>query len=241
MVRRFVAERIGSEHLIPLLVSGNTVTREMFDLLPYQFVIKANHGSAMNKIVQNKKDVDYKDLKKETDRWLSRNFYMGSRETQYRNIPPFVIAEKLMLDENGEIPKDYKIHCFNHRGSKHFVIQVDSDRFNGHVRDYYTSDWERIYLTVKYPNSQKAEPLEKPPALDNIIKLADMLAQGFSYVRVDLYAINGKVYFGEMTFTPGSGFERFVPHSMDEKWGEWFDLPRQLSLQKQADLDSPVS
>ena len=149
--------------------------------------------------------------------WLTRNFYMGSRETQYCNISPFIVVEKLMLDENGEISKDYKIHCFDCQGNKRFIVQVDSDRFNGHVRDYYTSEWERICLTVKYPNSQKTESLKKPPALNDLIKIADVLSQGFSYVRVDLYAISGKVYFGEMTFTPGSGFERFVPHSMDEK------------------------
>ena len=95
-----------------------------------------------------------------------------------------------MLDENGEISKDYKIHCFDCQGNKRFIVQVDSDRFNGHVRDYYTSEWERICLTVKYPNSQKTESLKKPPALNDLIKIADVLSQGFSYVRVDLYAIS---------------------------------------------------
>ncbi|WP_456269877.1 hypothetical protein M1D97_06275 [Kushneria sp. AK178] len=235
-VRDFVAQRLGQAHLIPLLASGPALTRDMFNALPEQFVIKANHGSAMNRIVTDKRTLSFEALKRQTDDWLSRNFYMGSRETQYRHIAPQLIVEKLMLDDSGNIPADYKFHCFNGAETSHCIVQVDSDRFNGHCRDYFTTDWQWLPLQVKYANSAESRRPSRPDNLEALIEAARTLSAGFAYVRVDLYSIQGQVYFGEMTFTPGSGFERFEPHHVDEQWGDYFDLDHQLSLHTLDDL-----
>lgn len=235
-VRDFVADTLGQQHLIPMLASGPVLTREMFNILPGQFVIKANHGSAMNRIVTDKSSLSFDELKRQTDDWLSRNFYMGSRETQYRHIAPQLVVERLMLDDSGNIPADYKFHCFNGAEGSHCVIQVDSDRFNGHCRDYFTTDWQWLPLQVKYANSDASRRPARPDTLETLLDCARTLSKGFAYVRVDLYSIQGRVYFGEMTFTPGSGFERFEPYHVDEQWGEYFDLEQQLSLHTLEDL-----
>ena len=237
VVRNFVAKKLGQQHLIPLLASNPVLTREMFDALPEQFVIKANHGSAMNRIVTDKSTLSFVELKRQTDDWLSRNFYMGSRETQYRHIAPQLIVEQLMLDDSGSIPADYKFHYFNGAEHSHCFVQVDSDRFNGHYRDYFTTDWQWLPLQVKYANSPESRRPARPDNLLALIECARTLSKGFAYVRVDLYSIQGKVYFGEMTFTPGSGFERFEPYHVDEQWGEHFDLEHQLSLHTLEDLE----
>lgn len=236
-VRDFVAQRLGQQHLIPLLASNPVLTRDMFEALPEQFVIKGNHGSAMNRIVTDKSALSFDELKRQTDGWLSRNFYMGSRETQYRNIAPQLVVEQLMLDDSGNIPADYKFHCFNSAEQSHCIIQVDSDRFKGHCRDYFTTDWQRLPLKVKYANSSASRLPTRPDNLEALIECAKTLSQGFAYVRVDLYSLQGQVYFGEMTFTPGSGFERFEPSHFDEQWGEYFDLEHQLSLHTREDLE----
>ncbi|WP_158521503.1 ATP-grasp fold amidoligase family protein [Kushneria konosiri] len=236
-VRDFVAQRLGQQHLIPLLASNPVLTRDMFEALPEQFVIKSNHGSAMNRIVTDKSALSFKELKRQTDGWLSRNFYMGSRETQYRNIAPQLVVEQLMLDDSGNIPADYKLHCFNSTEASRCIIQVDSDRFNGHCRDYFTTDWQRLPLKVKYANSSASRLPTRPDNLEALIECAKTLSQGFAYVRVDLYSLQGQVYFGEMTFTPESGFGRFEPGHFDEQWGKYFDLEHQLSLHTREDLE----
>ncbi|MCK0744801.1 ATP-grasp fold amidoligase family protein [Chromohalobacter nigrandesensis] len=240
-VRDYVADRIGADRLIPLLANQPVLTRHLFDTLPAQFVIKANHGSAMNRIVFDKQALDYEALKKETDTWVACNFYTSSRETQYRHIDPTILVERLMLDEDGNVPRDYKIHCFRKNGAQKMVLQVDSDRLGDHTRDFYTSDWERVPLRAKYPTSPNTQEPTPPACLQELLECADQLSEGFSYVRVDLYVINNHVYFGEMTFTPGSGFIRFDPEAVDEDWGRWFDLPYQLSLRDKNDLHDPAA
>lgn len=236
VVRDFVAETLGRAHLIPLLASGPSLTCDMFDALPDQFVIKANHGSAMNRIVTNKSALSFNELKRQTDGWLSRNFYMGSRETQYRHIAPQLVVEQLMLDDSGNVPADYKFHCFHDAEGSHCVIQVDSDRFNCHCRDYFTLDWQWLPIQVKYANSPESRRPTRPDTLPALIECAKALSKGFAYVRVDLYSLQGQAYFGEMTFTPGSGFERFEPPHVDQQWGAYFDLDHQLSLHTREDL-----
>ncbi|WP_106477819.1 ATP-grasp fold amidoligase family protein [Phytohalomonas tamaricis] len=237
-VRDFVAAQIGEEYLIPLIDSAPRLSRKMFDALPEAFVIKANHGSAMNHIVFNKAQVSFAQLRQETDRWISRNFYCGSRETQYRQIPRRVLVERLMTDRNGTVPVDYKFHCFRKNGKPYIIVQVDSDRFDDHCRDYFTADWQRLPLKVKYPNSPEGRHPVRPEQLDALLQAATTLANGFAYVRVDLYVVQGRVYFGEMTFTPGSGFERFEPPTFDRAWGDLFDLEHQLSLFTLKDLEA---
>ena len=236
-VRDFVAGRLGDEYLIPLIAAMPRLTHELFDSLPDSFVIKANHGSAMNHIVFNKDEITFEDLRWETDGWMCRDYSASSREAQYRNIPPQLVIEKLITDAESNIPSDYKLHCFNPGdGQRHAVIQVDSDRFGDHTRDYFDANWQRLALRAKYPNSSLDNMPSRPEKLDSLVETAWRLADGFAYVRVDLYVVRGHIYFGEMTFTPESGFMRFEPHEVDLQWGEWFDLQRQLALYELEDI-----
>lgn len=237
-VREFVASRIGEKHLIPLIATAPRLTKDLFDSLPKQFAIKANHGSAMNHIVFDKSAVDYKSLLWETDGWLCRNYFVSSRESQYRRIPPRLVIEQLMVDDQGKVPSDYRIHCFNPKlGERHSIIQVDSDSSDNHTRDYFDTDWQRLALQAKYPNSPEEMIPPRPALLNELLDIAWRLAEGFAYVRVDLYVVQGTVYFGEMTFTPVSGFMPFNPPELDKQWGEWFNLDHQLSLRTLEDIE----
>ncbi|MCT8469061.1 hypothetical protein KZO85_10745 [Chromohalobacter canadensis] len=236
-VRKFVEKRIGKEHLVPLVGHEERLTREFFNSLPESFVIKANHGSAMNHIVLDKKDINFIALRRETDKWLSRNYFVSSREAQYRSIPPCIIVETLLTDSLGKVPSDYRVHCFHAKSEeKHTIIQVDSDSLGNHTRDYFDQNWNQLDIQGKYPNSYTERLPLKPKELEGLIRTAWKLAKGFSYVRVDLYLISGHIYFGEMTFTPVSGFMPLTPSTIDKQWGDWFDLDHQLSLSTLDDL-----
>lgn len=219
-VREHIAKVIGEEYLIPLILESTSPTAVTSSSLPdYPVIVKTNHASGKVFIVKNKQAEDFSAMHKELNSQLKYNFYHSLREWQYKNIKPRVIVEKLLMDENGEIPKDYKIHCFNGQPK---YIQVDSDRFSEHKRVIYNLDWQKLDIQLRFP---AGEAESAPNCLDEMIKLATKLADNFNYIRVDFYEVNSKVYFGEMTFTPGSGMEPFTPSEYDREWGSLFKLP----------------
>lgn len=240
-VRNFVEKRIGKEHLIPLLGFDKRLNIQLFNSLPNSFAIKANHGSAMNHIVLDKQKTNFKDLQKETENWLSKNYFVSSREAQYRSIPPCIVIEELLKDSFGNPPSDYRVHCFHAKPEDHHtIIQVDSESSTNHTRDYFDENWRPLNIQGKYPNSPKERIPTKPKELESLVTTAWKLAKGFSYVRVDLYLISGHIYFGEMTFTPVSGFMPFTPPEVDKQWGDWFNLDHQLSLHTVNDLKEKI-
>ena len=132
---------------------------------------------------------------------------------------PEIIIEELLLDNLGNIPDDIKCFCFH--GKLHF-IQVDYDRFVNHGRAMYDVSWNKIPAELHYPDLGKN--IDKPENLNNIIEVSESLSQGFDFVRVDLYNINNKIYFGELTNYPGNGLEKFKPHIYDEKFGNLLNI-----------------
>jgi hypothetical protein len=220
-VRNHIRRTVGEEYLIPLIADPVTFTREVFDALPQAFVMKANHGSGFIEIVRDKSKTSFEELKRLADRWLATDFYRVARERHYRNIERRIFFEELLLDPSGQIPADIKFHCFAGRkmGKPAIYIAVITDRFGAHpCGDMYDGDWNRLDVKIgHYPRS--AEPAPRPGNFDAMRSIATRLAADFEYVRVDLYGPSDKIYFGELTFTPGAGVFPMQPHRVDLEWG----------------------
>ncbi len=207
-VREWVADTIGEQYLIPLLGVWDHYDEIDFSKLPEKFVLKTNNGSGTNLVVTDKASIDHKKAKRDFEFWLKQDFAFSGRgyELHYSLIKPKIIAEKYMTDKTGEL-NDYKFLCFN--GEPHFVW-VDVGRYSKHCRNVYDLEWNlQPWKQFTYDNSEK--PIPKPENLQTMIELARKLSKGFGHVRVDLYNIDGNIYFGEMTFTNGKGFEMIYP------------------------------
>lgn len=224
LVREWVKEEIGEEHLVPLLGVWDNFDDIDFDALPNQFVLKTNHGSGSVYIVKDKSKLDINDARNKFDGWMSKNFAFGfGFEMQYLNVPPKIIAEEY-LEEFDQV-YDYKFVCFN--GECKF-IWVDTDRFTGHKRTLFTTDWQVMDEYIIHPKSDRALP--KPKCLEEMIKYAEKMSRDFAHARVDFYEVNGHVYFGEMTFTSSSGTENPTPASFGIQMGNWLTLPEKKPL-----------
>lgn len=219
-VRDYVKAKIGEDHLIPLISAPLVFTEAVFDMLPNAFVMKANHGSSFVEIVRDKSQFTFAQLQEVAGRWISTDFYKIARERHYREIQPRIFFEDLLLDESGQIPADYKVHCFGDgSGAPQMFIVVISDRFGSETRgDVYDAQWNNLDVTIgDYPRS--AAPQPRPHNLASILETAAVLSEDFSYVRVDLYAPKNGIYFGELTFTPGAGVVPMRPDRVDFEWG----------------------
>lgn len=215
-VRAYVEQKIGSKYLIPLLFHTKNADEIKPENLPdSNFIIKANHNSSGGLIVRDKSSVDWGAARKRFKRTLKENYFYSSREWQYKNIEPRIIAEELLTYEDGSIPEDYKFHCFN--GKLAFVM-IDFDRFGSlRTRNLYDTDWNLIPCNWGRPYGKD---LEKPDNFDEMKMIVEKLAQDFIYVRVDLYLVKGSIYFGEITFHHNSGHQKFIQEEWDYKFGE---------------------
>jgi hypothetical protein len=227
-VRKFVKKTIGDSHFVPLLGTWEKFSDIDFDKLPSRFVLKATHGSAYVFVCQDKSSLDLKALEKKVNKWLSENFYYKTREKQYKDIKPRIIAEKYLEDENGELI-DYKIFCYD--GQPRF-IEVVWGRFTDNKGDVYKDlNWKTLDIGyVGFPYSKRK--LFRPKNLEALLEIARKLSKPFTFVRVDLYSVKNKIYFGEITFTPGNGMERFDPPESDYQLGEFVDLTKYNSQLK---------
>lgn len=222
LVRDWVKTKIGEEYLIPILGVWDDFDQIDFNTLPNQFCLKMNHGSGMNFVVKDKAQMNMRKARKLFKAWEQTPFYAGTLELQYRDIPRKIIAEKYIEEMSGSL-MDYKIHCFH---GKPFMIQVLCDRdLESHTAKdaYYDINWNRDYTLISSFTSVDWE-IEKPDNLESMIALAERLSKGIKYVRVDLYNLNGKILFGEMTFTPKSGVGEWVHKDNGEKFGKMLYL-----------------
>lgn len=218
-VRDYVRDKIGEAHLIPLIAVPETFTREVFDALPTSFVMKANHGCAFVEVVRDKSQTSFEELSKLAKKWLSIDYYRVSRERHYRFIEPRLYFEQLLVDSEGRIPADLKIHVFGgHPEGPRIQWMIIADRFGDARGDIYDENWRR--MDVRFgPYAPSDKPIPRPAYWDKVQYVAARLAEEFDYVRVDLYALGDQVYFGELTFTPGAGRMRFHPDSHEYYWG----------------------
>ena len=220
-VRKYIAETIGEEYLIPLIGAWDKFEEIDFSRLPNQFVLKCTHDSGGVFICKDKSKFNIESARKKINKLLKRNYYYHAREWPYKNIKPRIIAEKYMVDESEKELKDYKIFCFNGEPK---IIQVDYNRFEYHKRNIYDLEWNYIEAKIKYPNDDSVI-IDKPAKLNEMIILAKKLSKNIPHVRVDFYSIYNDLYFGEMTFYHGSGFEYITPKELSKEMGNWINLP----------------
>lgn len=220
-VKKYVDKILGWGYTIPTLGVWDKFDEIDFESLPNQFVLKCTHDSEGIVIIKDKAKLDKTAAKEKIESALKQNFYYIGREWPYKNVKPRIIAEQYMEDHvDGEL-RDYKFFCFNGEPKAMFIA---SDRALDHVKfDYYDLEFNHLNIRQKYPNAQ--EPLRKPVTFDKMIELSKALSKGYPHVRVDFYEVNGKVYFGELTFYHFSGFMPFEPSEWDEVFGNWLILP----------------
>ena len=223
--KKYVANIIGEEHIIPIIGVWDKFEDIDFKGLPNQFVLKCTHDTGGLIICKDKEKINLKEVKKKINKSLKRNFYYYGREWPYKNVKPRIIAEKYMVDESGVELKDYKIFCFD--GKAKFIL-VDFGRFSDHYRNIYDLDWNLLDLKIKFPINAEHQ-IEKPVNLNEMIELAEKLSKNIPHVRVDFYNVRGKIYFGELTFFHGSGFTKIEPEEWDEKIGEYIKLPKTIN------------
>ncbi|WP_071460919.1 ATP-grasp fold amidoligase family protein [Bacillus massilinigeriensis] len=215
LVRNYVKNVIGQEYLIPLIGKWAAFDDIDFDMLPNSFVLKTNHGSGTNIIVKDKNRFDKKTAKILVNGWMKTDFgYSHGFELHYSDITRMIFVEQY-IETKGNDLQDYKFLCFD--GKAHFCW-VDVDRNGDHRRNVYDLNWDLQPWGQVKKNTDNVIP--KPENFELMITLAEKLATGFSHVRVDLYNVDGKIYFGEMTFTNGSGYDLIYPRKYDLKLGE---------------------
>ncbi|WP_441986096.1 ATP-grasp fold amidoligase family protein [Microvirga sp. 2YAF29] len=223
-VRDYVRERVGERYLIPVYKITTDMESIQFEELPSSFAMKASHGCGWNEFVRDNDGRNTEFLRKKAQHWLGQNFYHVRRERHYKEIPPRIMFEELLIDR-GVQPNDYKIHCFRRNDALTQIIQVHFDRFGDHKVNFFTADWEAIPLSHGYKSLPPTQ-VQPPENLEEMLNVARILSSDLNYVRVDLYSLGGKIYFGEMTFTPGAGLMCFNPLCADKQWASLFDPDR---------------
>ena len=221
-VRKYISEKIGEEYLIPLLGVYKHFDEIDFNKLPNQFVLKCTHDSGGVVICKDKSNFDIESAKKKFGKYLNRNYYYNSREWPYKFIEPRIICEQYMVDEREDELKDYKFMCFNGEVKCSFVC-LNRNSSKGLNVDFYDMEWEPMPFERHYPSS--GEITQRPNQFDKMVGFSEQLSNDIPFVRVDFYEIDGQLYFGELTFYPGSGFEEFNPERYDYLLGSWINLP----------------
>lgn len=219
-VKKYVADIISEEYIIPTLGVWDQFDDIDFSLLPDQFVLKCTHDSGGLVICADKKQLNMEEARNKINASLKHDYYLNGREWPYKKVPRRIIAEKYMAKADGSIPEDYKILNFN---GKPQIIQVDLGRFTNHRKKLFRPDWTELDFDFNYP-TEREYTLDKPAVLDKMLDLAKTLSKGYSFLRTDFYVIDNKIYFGELTLYPASGFGRFSPEKWDTEIGGWITL-----------------
>jgi hypothetical protein len=217
-VRDYVAGKGGSDYLVPLLWSGDKPEEIPFDKLPLKFVIKTNHGCDYNIIVLDRKTIDQSEIRRLLKKWLGPNpgqVHSLGIAWGYYKIRPTIIIESF-IGENDKAPDDYKFFCFSGRVE---FLKIDFDRFEGHAEKFFDRDLNRLDL-VERGLKQYQGKIDLPDNIKDMIRVAESLSEGFDFIRVDLYNVKNKIYFGEFTPYPGGVSAKFEPDSFDYVFGE---------------------
>lgn len=222
-VKPYIAKTIGKEYVIPTYGVWSQFDEIDFDSLPEQFVLKCTHDSGGLVICRSKSELDRNAAKKKIEKCLRKNYYNYAREWPYKDVQPRILAEKYMEDETSHDLKDYKFFAFDGVVKALFVASdrqiVDEEtKF-----DFFDADYNHLDIRNGHPNS--VELPDKPQNFDKMKHLAEVLSVNIPEVRVDFYDVNGRVYFGELTFSHFAGLRAFEPQEWDLTFGSWISLP----------------
>jgi len=219
-VKKYVAQQIGEEYIIPTLGVWEQFDDIDFDDLPNQFVLKCTHDSGGLVICRDKAKLDMEAARMKLQKSLSNNYYKHGREWPYKNVKPRIIAEKYMEDSKTQELRDYKFFAFDGEVKAVFIA---SDRYSDEETkfDFFDSDFNHLPFTNGHPNADITP--QKPMCFEKMKTLAAKLSVKLPQIRVDFYEVDGKVYFGEMTFFHWSGMKPFDPPEWDEIFGGWIN------------------
>lgn len=224
-VKEYVAKKIGAEYIIPTLAIYNNINEIDFDRLPNRFVLKCTHDSGGLIVCSDKEKLNKSDAKKKLGAALKKSYVVQNREYPYAHVPKRIIAEQFMEEpEYGEL-RDFKFYCFD--GNPQYVLVASGRQKKQKRFDYFDMEWNHwdVY-DVGCPNNEITP--ECPKNFEKMIEIARTLSEGIPHVRVDLYNIDGKVYFGELTFFDGSGINIYEPREYDAIFGTFLNLPQPL-------------
>lgn len=222
-VKYYVEQRIGEEYIIPTLGVWDRVEDIDFDALPDQFVLKCTHDSGGLVICRDKAKLDVEAAKRKLNRAMKNKFFYYGREWPYKNVKPRILAETYMEDTaTGEL-RDYKFFCFDGT-AKALFIATERQKAGEEVKfDFYDMEFNHLDFRQGHPNA--AVEVKKPENFDLMWKLAEKLSKGIPQIRVDFYEVDGRVYFGELTFFHHNGMMPFDPEKWDTVFGSWIQLP----------------
>ena len=221
-VKEYVASIIGERYIIPTLGVWDHFEDIDFSSLPNRFVLKCTHDSGGLVICRDKSKLDINSTRNKINECLKNNYYWHGREWPYKNVKPRIIAEEYMEDEKTQELRDYKFFSFDGTTRALFIA---SDRFKAGEEtkfDFFDSEFNHLPFTNGHPNANHLP--DKPQTFEEMKRLANKLSKGFPQLRVDFYEVNGKVYFGELTFSHFSGLMPFKPEEWDYVFGSWVVL-----------------
>ena len=222
-VREYISGIMGEEYLIPCLGVWEHVEDIDFASLPNRYVIKCTHDSGSVIICRNKEEFDVDNAKKKLAQSLKRNLFWHGREWPYKNLKPRIIVEQFMKTKDGQDLIDYKFFCFNGVPQFLYVSQGLSNHATAHI-SYASLEWEKEpFYREDFPVFDTLP--EKPKTFEKMLEFSKILAKDFPFIRVDFYEIDGRLYFGELTFFPGAGFTKFYPDKWNRIIGDMIQLP----------------
>lgn len=222
LAKKYVEKRIGEKYIIPTLGVWDEFDQIEFEKLPDQFVLKTTHDSGGVVICKDKANFDKAAAKRKLEKSLKRNYYWAEREWPYKNVKPRIIEENYLSFLNGSDLVEYKVFCFNGKPAL-FLICKGEGHTDERTNDFYDLEFNHIPVTVTCPNAK--EKCQKPDEYEELLELSRKLAKNTYQLRVDLYVINHKIYFGELTFFHDSGCCKFNPPEWDKRFGDMLKLP----------------
>lgn len=222
--RKYIEKVIGKDYLIPILGIYNSFDEIDFDDLPNEFVLKSTHDSGGVVICRDKNNFDKDEAKRILNGSLKRNYYYWGREWPYKKVKHRILCEAMIKTEDGRAPIDYKFHCFNGEPDN---VMLCLDRENGNTKFYFFNEkWEFMRYTIDSLNEPEDFTLPKPKMMDEMFRIARELSKGFKFVRVDLYCEKDKIYCGELTFFPASGFNVTLLKDVNMLLGDKLDITK---------------
>ena len=227
-VRGYIEDLLGDKYLIPCLGIYDSVDDIDIDALPDRFVLKCTHDSGSVEICKDKSSFDIEGARHRLSQAMKRNYYATYREWPYKYVKPRIIAEGYLEGDGGDL-KDYKVMCFNGEAK---IIEVHENRFvegKVHTQTFYDREWNIVPLT-QIETVTVDRPGERPRQLDEILRLSELIAKNMYHARIDWYIEGDKIYFGEITFFDGSGFESFSTPEMERMLGDMINLPEKWKV-----------